>query len=306
MSKPKHVGLLSMCIRVAPTDMKRIAKLTEKAKGNRTNAAFAEICGVNAATISRIINAKFKKNLSDDVIAAIVVNAADSNAALFREFLDAHGLVIPSAEGKSESDQEQLYAEYLSQVRSALDMSRKTKTDQTVTPAARREAIRTRVREIIQNYLINEGYSVARIKDTDVMQSYDFPWSADFVLKTNALEEEGLDKWAFSICEQSGWQFTREIERLAGMAYFDKPATNGFRITLVTTDWITFYETRKDLRSMGPAYDSWSTLLVNTRKGIVEAEYVLEREVETANVMPTGKEDSEIDWQEIYGVPDEV
>jgi hypothetical protein len=35
-------------------------------------------------------------------------------------------------------------------------------------------------------------------------------------------------------------------------------------------------------------------------------EYVLEREVETANVMPAGKEDSEIDWQEIYGVPDEV
>ena len=302
MSKPKHVGLLDMCKRIAPTNMERIAELTAKAKGNRTTAAFAEVCGVNAATMSRILNAKFKKNLSDDVIAAIAVNAAYSNGKTFKELLDAHGLVIPAAEGVDNADQ--LYTDYLNQVRSAVEMSRKTKVDQTETPAARREALIIRVQETIQNYLIEQGYYVGREKNLEVMDAVEFPWEADFVLKTDALEAEGLSKWAFYICEKVGLQFSLELERIAGMAYFSKPAQDGYRITMVTTDWITFYESRRTLMGLGNVYDSFSILLVNDRYHFVEAEYVMERDVPLAQVMPKGKEDSDIDWSEVYGVPD--
>ena len=54
---------------------------------------------------------------------------------------------------------------------------------------------------------------------------------------------------------------------------------------------------------LGNVYDSFSILLVNDRYHFVEAEYVLGRDVPTAQVMPNGKEDSDIDWSEVYGVP---
>ena len=306
MSKPKHVGILSMCTRVAPTNMQKIAELTEKARGNRTTAAFAEACGIHPATMSRILNARFKKNLSDDVIAAIAVNSVNCTTAAFRELLDAHGLVIPAAEGKSAAEQDRLYTEYLNQVRSSLEMSHKTKGDNFEQSGARKEAIRTRVQEIIQNYLIREGYRVAR-GDREIESGTElYSWYADFVLETNALESEGIDKWAFVISEVVGPRFMQEISHFAGLAYFGRPAQKGYRITLITMDWITFYEVRSELRLLGPIYDSISVLLVNTRYGRVEAEYVIDRECETAKVMPAGKDDSEIDWQEVYGVPDDA
>ena len=274
MSKPKHVGILGMCTRVAPTNMQKIAELTEKARGNRTTAAFAEACGIHPATMSRILNAKFKKNLSDDVIAAIAVNSVNCTTATFRELLDAHGLMIPAAEGKSAAEQDRLYTDYLNQVRSSLEMSHKT---------------------IIQNYLIREGYRVARGDREIESEAELYSWYADFVLETNALESEGIDKWAFVISEVVGPRFMQEISHFAGLAYFGRPAQKGYRITLITTDWITFYEMRSELRLLGPIYDSISVLLVNTRYGRVEAEYVIDRECETAHVMPTGKEDSEIE-----------
>ena len=303
MSKPKHVGLLSMCDRVAPTNMGKIATLTVQARGDRTNAAFAEACGVNPATISRIINAKFRKNLSDDVIAAIAVNAVTSTGSFFKQLLDAHGLVIPAAEGKSPAEQDQLYTEYLNQVRASLDMSRKTKTDQTVAPGARKEAIQVRVRETIQNYLINQGFRVARDPNTEAMETMEFPWNASFVLDTNALEAEGLSKWAFVVTESAGWQLQQLFYQIAGYAYFDRPAAKGYRITVVTTDENTFYLARRDLAACEAAHDSISLMLVDTRYNMLMAEYILPRETETVQVTPKGKED--IDWAEIYGVPDD-
>lgn len=306
MSRAKHVGLLGMCDRVGRTDMEKIAELTERAKGNRTSAAFADECGLNPGTISRILNAKFKKSLSDDVVAAIAVNAADASGALFKEFLDAQGLVIPSAVGAGPEETLKLYTEYLNQVRLAWGMSRKTKAEPTVNPETRKVNQAVRVRETIQNALIHEGYSVGKEKSDEVMQSGEFPFYADFVLKTDALADEGLDKWAFVIRETAGSQFTFFISNIAAQAYFSRPAQNGFRITVVTTDWKTFYQSRNDLMQYGEAYDSLSILLVNMRYGIVEAEYVLPRAVETVQIFPAGKENSEIDWQEVYGVPDEV
>ena len=55
---------------------------------------------------------------------------------------------------------------------------------------------------------------------------------------------------------------------------------------------------------LGKVYDSLSILLINDRYHFVEAEYVIDRDVPTAQVMPKGKEDSDIDWSEVYGVPD--
>ena len=136
MSKQRQVGLLSMCERVAPTNMEKMAKLTALAKGNRTAAAFADACDVDAATISRIL-----------------------------KLLDAHGLVIPAAIGKPAQRQEELYSNFLSQVRSSFDMSREIKMGPIYIKVTRKEAIINRIQDTVLNYLVRAGYRVELSKN---------------------------------------------------------------------------------------------------------------------------------------------
>ena len=306
MAKLKKMGLLGMCDRIGKTDIERLAELTKKAKGGRSAAAFADECGLNPGTISRLINAKFKKNVSDDVVASIAVNAAGRNGKMFKEFLDAQGLVIPAAVGASQAESDRLYEEYLEQVRTAVEMSRKTKADPTVNPEKRRESLVKRIREAVQNRLIYDGYRVARAKSTAVMEYGGFPVYADFVLETDALESEGLERWAFFIDESAGTSFCEAIGNIARNAYFSRPAQNGTRVTAVTTDTNTYYACRQELKAYGEAYDSISMMLVDDRYGLIEAEYVIPREVESAKPFPEGRKDEEADLQEVYGVPDDL
>jgi len=300
MSKQKQVGLLSMCDRVAPTDMEKMAKLTGRAKGDRTAAAFADMCGVDAATISRVLNAKLKKNLSDDVVAAIAANSVDQSGIFFKDLLNAHGLVIPAAVGKPAQRQEELYSNFLSQVRSAFDMSREIKMGPVYIKVSRKEAIINRIQDSVLNYLVRAGYRVELAKDIEPTQRLLSPATADFIIATNALESEKVSQWAFVVVEDLGGNFLSYLSRFVfGTAYMNKPLQKGLRITLVTTDRKTFYYARKRLESI-VVYDSISILLVYPRTNTIEAEYVLARENETVCIFPEGKSDAEIEWTEIY------
>ena len=68
----------------------------------------------------------------------------------------------------------------------------------------------------------------------------------------------------------------------------------------------TFYSQRGFLAGYAPAYDSISLMLVDTRYNMLIAEYILPKETETVQVTPKGKEDKDIDWTEIYGLPDDA
>ena len=306
MAKQKSMGLLGICKRVGDADMAKLGELTKRAKGSRTAAAFSAECGLDPGTISRIINVKYTKRVSDDVVAAIAVNAAGVDWRMFKEFLDAQGLVIPSAEGASATEVKRLYSECLEQLRVSLAMAQQAKAEPVSATAKRKENLRIRLQEAIQNRLINEGYRVARAKDTIVMTHGDLPFYADFVLETDALEGEGIDRWGFIIDEAAGTAFCRSIDHIASCAYFDHPADHGVRITVITTDWRTFYASRKTLMDYGSAQDSLSILLINDRYGLVEAEYVLPREFETLKPFGEGKSDDEIDWADIYGDPVDI
>ena len=302
MSKQRQVGLLSMCERVAPTNMEKMAKLTALAKGNRTAAAFADACDVDAATISRILNAKLKKNLSDDVVAAIAANSVDQSAIFFQKLLDAHGLVIPAAIGKPAQRQEELYSNFLSQVRSSFDMSREIKMGPIYIKVTRKEAIINRIQDTVLNYLVRAGYRVELSKNVERTQRLLSPATADIIIETNALESEPVAQWAFVVIEDLGLNFLSYLSRFVfGTAYMNKPLQKGLRITLVTTDWKTFYYARKRLQSI-VIYDSISILLVHPRINKIEAEYVLERETEPITIFAEGKTDAEIDWTEIFNL----
>ena len=56
MARTKKTDILSEYERVRQPDADKLAELVERAKGKRTTTEFAEACGVNASTISRILN----------------------------------------------------------------------------------------------------------------------------------------------------------------------------------------------------------------------------------------------------------
>ncbi len=75
-------------------DKMKLAMYVNRAKGpERTMAQFAEVCGVSASTLSRIVNHKITKPISTELIQAIIQNAADPDKMDFEFFMHANGMI---------------------------------------------------------------------------------------------------------------------------------------------------------------------------------------------------------------------
>lgn len=73
-------------------DKMRLANLINMAKGpNRTMAQFAELCNVSASTLSRAVNGKITKPLAQELIYALVENAAEEMS--LDSFMRANGML---------------------------------------------------------------------------------------------------------------------------------------------------------------------------------------------------------------------
>ena len=73
-------------------DKMRLANLINMAKGpNRTMAQFAELCNVSASTLSRAVNGKITKPLAQELIYALVENAAEEMS--LDNFMRANGMI---------------------------------------------------------------------------------------------------------------------------------------------------------------------------------------------------------------------
>ena len=80
-------------VRGKPRDKERLAQYLEKAKGERTMKQFAEECGVNPSTFSRIINKKFEGASSESMMRAIFDHAVPNCGFTFDELMDANGMI---------------------------------------------------------------------------------------------------------------------------------------------------------------------------------------------------------------------
>lgn len=76
-----------------PMDKERLAQYLEKAKGERTMKQFAEACGVNPSTFSRIANKRFTGASSEMLMRAIYDHAAPNCGFSLDELMDANGMV---------------------------------------------------------------------------------------------------------------------------------------------------------------------------------------------------------------------
>lgn len=86
---------LDRYFRIKSPDKEALADLVVKAKGpNRSMRQFAEELGVNASTLSRIINKKTASSNSDDLIADIADHADPDSNVTFERLMEAHGMAL--------------------------------------------------------------------------------------------------------------------------------------------------------------------------------------------------------------------
>lgn len=106
MGRPRKSSILKEFKRVREPDFEALAKVVAEAKGQRTAADFAALCGVHPTTISRILDGrKLRTQISDELIVAIAVNAESNNGDIFKRLLKVHGVApINSADIRDYSD----------------------------------------------------------------------------------------------------------------------------------------------------------------------------------------------------------
>ena len=158
--------------------------------------------------------------------------------------------------------------------------------------------------EIITSELMERGYTVGLQMDTSIMRRADFPYYADFILKTNALEKEEISEWAFDVkvgkIRQHG---LGRFGQIFSAAYLDSPRDAGIRVTMAVCDKVSYQLLREELRGLR-IWDSVSLMWVDMQQRKVVAEYVINTKA-GVNVVRLFDEGEETDYQELYGVPEE-
>ena len=94
MKKTKHIF-----IKTHEVDKERFAELLEQAKGVRTMKDFAESCGVNPSTFTRIVKKTNKGSSSVELLEAIADNALPGSGVTLELLADANGYTLDKDNG---------------------------------------------------------------------------------------------------------------------------------------------------------------------------------------------------------------
>lgn len=295
MAKPKSTGVFADYVRIKEPDKELLAELTVRAKGeHRTMAEFAEACGVNPSTLSRLVNMKNNTPNSDELIAAIAENADPESGVTLGMLLDAHGLAqVVVGEQNSDSSSETaspskivLGIAGIAGVAGATlapgvgTIALATGSAGLIMEAAKKaktsKAERT-AREIIQSRLLDSGYQVSVELNKDIVSSSSLRFVSDFVITTDALEEYGISRWAFDLHLVKPQPILFKLSQMLGMAYLEKPYEKGLKISLVTADKGEFEDAAKRLADT-VIRDCVSIVLVNivSRKVVDEFQIPME------------------------------
>ena len=297
MGRPKKTSILSEFERTRDPDVKLLGDLTSRSRGRRTVTEFAGQCGVNASTMSRIINGKISSPISDELLVAIAANADPDSGVTFKDLLSAHGIAMKDA-GESDVDYESLLRQKMA------ELSINTGAMGLTTFSGRGASqLEQNAREIIQNDLLNKGFNVSVERGVDLLEGVMFPYIADFVIVTEAVEGDGLQKWAFDVISNPSRNIIAHLDRIFASAYLDSPSAKGIKMSIVTFDRPTFYKLMDELQGRRIP-DCISAMLLDARDRSVQYEYIADRvgHPEQVRLYPDG---GEIDPQEIYGVPDD-
>lgn len=219
-------NLATQYSRIKPPDKDMLAEYVVRAKGpERSMRQFAEEIGVNASTLSRIVNKKTVRANSDNLIADIAAYADKNSGITFEMLMRAHGM----------------------------DLSRDIRNRW-----AHNADIETVYDDLIIKALLNRGYSVARL-EPERHRTISGGFSFDLVLKTDAIPR-GDGIWGFDFCmvQPASFEAPREhlsqMKSITVMRHFSRIAGlfadyqyRYDRVSIVLTDSDAFYGVQKRL-----------------------------------------------------------
>lgn len=217
-------NLATQYSRIKPPDKDLLAEYVVRAKGpERSMRQFAEEIGVNASTLSRIVNKKTVGANSDNLIADIAAYADKNSGITFEMLMRAHGMDLSRAirnRWAHNADIEMVYD------------------------------------DLIIKALLNRGYSVARL-ESERHKTISGVFGFDLVLKTDAIPR-GDGIWGFDFCvvQPASFETSREhqsqmksitvmrhLSRIAGL--FADYHYKYDRVSIVVTDSDAFYGVQK-------------------------------------------------------------
>ena len=254
---------------------------------------FAEEIGVNASTLSRIVNKKTAGANSDSLIADIAAHADKNCGITFEMLMHAHGMENTTGRGG-------VYMRYGREIERSL-------------------------KSILIDALLVRGYSLT-LREPIRHKTIAGVFTFDMDLMTNATQEEdGL--WGLDFCvmlqqpsrvspesashqiRMKGYNLMRRLMRLSALfADYDYEYK---RVSLVTTDSEAFYEATERLKECYLKY-ALTIILVNLETGNVDDEFMIPwiGEAECKPVftpLPEPEEDNSADddlWDDDFDDPE--
>ena len=250
-------NLATQYSRIKPPDKDLLAEYVVRAKGpERSMRQFAEEIGVNASTLSRIVNKKTAGANSDSLIADIAAHADKNCGITFEMLMHAHGMENTTGRGG-------VYMRYGREIERSL-------------------------KSILIDALLVRGYSLT-LREPIRHKTIAGVFTFDMDLMTNATQEEdGL--WGLDFCvmlqqpsrvspeaashqiRMKGYNLMRRLMRLSALfADYDYEYK---RVSLVTTDSEAFYEATERLKECYLKY-ALTIILVNLETGNVDDEFMI-------------------------------
>lgn len=281
MGRKKITNLFPDYIRTGKADLETLSQLVLRAKGSRSMNDFAKECEVNTSTISRIINMKNTTACSDDVLMAISKAADPESGVTLEQLLMANGMVklVPAGtEGAVVSPTQIVFG-----LADIAEEKQIESVSNELLQGARKYLSESRLeescRESLQNSLLLGGYSVELLPYNKLDWPRNRQFRGDFAIRTNALQEEGIDIWLFdckSYTAGIGRGTIGQMNRLFGMAYMDSPREHGIKVSIVV-DHSIMIEQARDYYAGYKIRDYFSFVLIDSADRRVIDEFCIPR-----------------------------
>lgn len=281
MGRKKITNLFPDYIRTGKADLETLSQLVLRAKGSRSMNDFAKECEVNTSTISRIINMKNTTACSDDVLMAISKAADPESGVTLEQLLMANGMVklVPAGtEGAVVSPMQIVFG-----LADIAEEKQIESVSNELLQGARKYLSESRLeescRESLQNSLLLGGYSVELLPYNKMDWPRNRQFRGDFAIRTNALQEEGIDIWLFdckSYTAGIGRGTIGQMNRLFGMAYMDSPREHGIKVSIVV-DHSIMIEQARDYYAGYKIRDYFSFVLIDSADRRVIDEFCIPR-----------------------------
>lgn len=254
MGRKKNVSIFPNYVKVGDYNAEKMSRLVTLAKGNRSINDFARECGINASTISRIVNMKNKEACSDEVIEAIVENAENKLEVTVPILMSANGRAEIFSEAHEKATYQRLQ-KYMEILESRIDL----KSDYS----------------IICEALEKQGFKACVTTQHRTSWPITGDYTFDFEIETDAFKEKKIDRWLFDAAANTKDKWVnpvKKMEQIFSMAYLDSPIEKKIKISVIVY-YKEFFEKVKEVFSGIKVKDCLSFVYIDRENRKLVDEY---------------------------------